>query len=86
MPMPEAGSEIALIEAFVDTRVIGITLNHEAMTGTEVDRAIGSLARDLGVPVTDALNRPEVRLTDMVLAAFPQLRPAPLVINPFAGI
>ncbi|MEJ6396111.1 DUF1611 domain-containing protein [Gymnodinialimonas sp. 2305UL16-5] len=78
MPMPEPKSEIALIEAFADTRVIGITLNHEAMTGTEVDRAIGSLSRDLGVPVTDALTRPEMHLSDMVLAAFPQLRPVPL--------
>ncbi|WP_320179200.1 DUF1611 domain-containing protein [Roseovarius pacificus] len=79
MPMPGPRSEIALIEAFADTRVIGITLNHEAMTGTEVDRAIDSLSRDLGVPVTDALTRPEVHLSDMVLAAFPQLRPVPLV-------
>ena len=78
MPMPKPKSEIALIEAFADTRVIGITLNHEAMTGTEVDRAIDSLSRDLGVPVTDALTRPEVHLSDMVLAAFPQLRPVPL--------
>lgn len=79
MPVPGPKSEITLIEAFADTRVIGITLNHEAMTGTEVDRAIDSLSRDLGVPVTDALTRPEVHLSDMVLAAFPQLRPVPLV-------
>ncbi|WP_299918472.1 DUF1611 domain-containing protein [uncultured Roseobacter sp.] len=78
MPMPEPKSEIALIEAFADTRVIGITINHEAMTDAEVDRAIDSLSRDLGVPVTDALTRPEVHLSDMVLAAFPQLRPVPL--------
>ncbi|GAA6162546.1 DUF1611 domain-containing protein [Pelagimonas sp. KU-00592-HH] len=78
MPMPETKSEIALIEAFADTRVIGITLNHEAMTGTEVERAIDSLSQDLGIPVTDALTRPEVHLGDMVLAAFPQLRSVPL--------
>ena len=78
MAMPGPKSEIALIEAFADTRVIGITLNHEAMTGTEVSRAIDSLSRDLGIPVTDALTRPEVHLSDMVLAAFPQLRPVPL--------
>lgn len=79
MPIPGPKSEIALIEAFADTRVIGITLNHEAMTGTEVDHAINSLSRDLGVPVTDALTRPQVHLSDMVLTAFPQLRPVPLV-------
>ncbi|WP_338551055.1 DUF1611 domain-containing protein [Roseovarius phycicola] len=79
MPMPEPKSEIALIEAFADTQVIGVTINHETMTDAEVDRAIDSLSRDLGVPVTDALTRPEVHLTDMVLTAFPQLRPVPLV-------
>ncbi|MCH2163417.1 MAG: DUF1611 domain-containing protein [Marinovum sp.] len=79
MPMPEPKNEIALIEAFSDTRVIGITLNHEAMTDAEVAQAIGSLSRTLGVPVTDALSRPEVHLADMVLSAFPQLQPVPLV-------
>ncbi|MDA7421869.1 DUF1611 domain-containing protein [Tritonibacter multivorans] len=79
MPMPGPKSEIALIEAFADTRVIGITLNHEAMKDAEVDRAINRLSRSLGIPVTDALTRPEVHLSDMVLAAFPQLRPVPLV-------
>ncbi|MEY1557903.1 DUF1611 domain-containing protein [Yoonia sp. R2331] len=79
MPMPEPKSEIVLIEAFADTRVIGITLNHEAMTDGEVGHAINSLSRDLGIPVTDALTRPEVHLSDMILTAFPQLKPVPLV-------
>lgn len=79
MPMPDPQGEIALIEAFSDTRVIGITINHEAMTDAEVSRAIDNLAHNLGIPVTDALTRPEVHLTDMVLAAFPQLRTVPLV-------
>ncbi|MDB2662873.1 DUF1611 domain-containing protein [Paracoccaceae bacterium] len=78
MPMPLLKSEITLIKAFADTRVIGITLNHEAMTSIDVIRTIGSLSRDLGIPVTDALTQPEVHLTDMVLAAFPQLRPIPI--------
>ena len=78
MPMPLLKSEITLIKAFADTRVIGITLNHEAMTSIDVIRTIGSLSRDLGIPVTDALTQPEVHLTDMVLAAFPQLQPIPI--------
>lgn len=79
MPMPVPASEIALIEAFADTRVIGLTLNHEAMTEAEVDPEMRRLSRDLGIPVTDALTRPEARLTEMVLAAFPQFRPMPFV-------
>ena len=38
MPMPTVASEIALIEAFADTRVIGVTINHEEMTAAELDR------------------------------------------------
>ena len=78
-PMPDPKSEIALIEAFADTRVVGLTINHEAMTDAEVGPAIRTLSRELGIPVTDALTRPDAHLTDMVLAAFPQLRTAPLV-------
>ena len=77
--MPDPKSEIALIEAFADTRVVGLTINHEAMTDAEVGLAIRMLSRELGIPVTDALTRPDAHLTDMVLAAFPQLRTAPLV-------
>ncbi len=77
--MPDPTSEIALIESFADTRVVGLTINHEAMTNAEVGVAIETYSHDLGIPVTDALSRPDTHLTDMVLAAFPQLRTAPLV-------
>ena len=36
MPMPDPSSEINLIETFANTRVIGLTLNHENMTDAEV--------------------------------------------------
>ncbi|HAJ41652.1 MAG TPA: DUF1611 domain-containing protein, partial [Alcanivorax sp.] len=73
MAMPEPASEINLIETFSDTRVIGLTLNHEGMDDDQVARAIAAFALDLGVPVTDALARPGGELVSMVLAAFPEL-------------
>lgn len=73
VPMPTAASEIALIEAFADTRVIGVTLNHEHMTAEEIDHAIDEHELALGLPVTDPLTRPLDRLVDMVLLAFPAL-------------
>ncbi len=79
MPMPDPRAEIALIEAFADTRVIGMTINHERMTEADVDTTIEAFSRDLDLPVTDALTRPAAHLIDMVLSAFPRLRPAPLV-------
>jgi uncharacterized NAD-dependent epimerase/dehydratase family protein len=73
MPMPTAASEIAPIEAFADTRVIGVTINHEEMTDDELTDAIAEHHAQLGLPVTDPLTRPSSDLVDMVLAAFPSL-------------
>ena len=69
--MPRPASEINLIETFADTKVIGLTINHENMTGAEVNRAILRYENELALPVTDALTRSPDRLVDMVLAAFP---------------
>jgi uncharacterized NAD-dependent epimerase/dehydratase family protein len=73
MPMPTVASEITLIEAFADTRVIGVTLNHEQMEPAEIDDAIADHRLSLGLPVTDPLTRPGSELVDMVLLAFPAL-------------
>ncbi len=80
LPMPTAASEINLIETFADTKVIGITINHEHMTDADVDAAIVRYERELGIPVTDALTRSPVRLVEMVLAAFPALRPKSSIV------
>lgn len=71
--MPTVASEIAMIEAFVDTRVIGVTINHEDMDDDAVSAAIVDYEAALGLPVTDALTRPSDRLVDMVLQGLPHL-------------
>ncbi|MDO8914906.1 MAG: DUF1611 domain-containing protein [Coriobacteriia bacterium] len=73
VPMPTAASEINLIQTFADTRVIGLTINHENMTDAEVSAAITLYEFELGIPVTDALTRPTDLLVDMVVRAFPKL-------------
>ena len=75
MAMPLPASEIELIQTFADTKVIGLTINHEHMTDVEVEAAITLYERELGIPATDALSRPPERLVGMVLAAFPELGP-----------
>ncbi len=74
MPMPTPASEVALIEAFADTKVIGLTLNHEGMSDAEVTNAISVQTDKLGLPVTDALSRPAAHLLAMVVAAYPGLQ------------
>jgi uncharacterized NAD-dependent epimerase/dehydratase family protein len=73
MPMPVPATEINLIETFSDTKVIGLTINHENMTDDEVDVAIKRYELELGIPVTDALSRSPQRLVEMVVAAFPAI-------------
>ncbi|MCW2497315.1 DUF1611 domain-containing protein [Jatrophihabitans sp.] len=73
MPMPTIESEIALIEAFADTSVIGVTINHEGMSDDEVSAAIVTYESELGLPATDPLTRPLDQLVEMVLHAFPAL-------------
>ena len=74
MAMPTPASEINLIQTFADTKVIGLTINHENMTDGEVGAAITSYERELGIPATDALTRSPARLVAMVLSAFPELK------------
>jgi uncharacterized NAD-dependent epimerase/dehydratase family protein len=73
MAMPTPATEINLIETFADTKVIGLTLNHENMTDAEVTVAIARYESELGIPATDALTRSPDRLVEMVAAAFPEL-------------
>lgn len=73
-PMPTPASEINLIETFADTKVIGLTINHENMTDSEVSAAIALYEVELGIPATDALTRSTDRLLDMVFAAFPGMK------------
>ncbi len=73
MAMPTPAAEINLIQTFADTKVIGLTINHENMSDAEVSAAISLYENELGIPATDALSRPPERLVDMVLAAFPAL-------------
>ncbi len=71
--MPTPTREINLIQTFADTKVIGLTINHEHMTDAEVTAAITLYEFELGIPATDALTRSPDRLVDMVLGAFPEL-------------
>ena len=74
LPMPTPASEIALIESFAQTRVIGVTINHENMTDEQITDFIDEYELGLGIPATDALARPIEQLVDIVLHAYPALQ------------
>ncbi len=74
MKMPTPASEINLIQTFSDTKVIGLTLNHENMEAAQIDEAVRRYSCELGIPVADPLAHAPERLVEMVLGAFPELR------------
>lgn len=74
MAMPDPATEINLIQTFADTRVIGLTINHENMNDAQVSAAITRYEGELGIPVTDALTRSPDYLVEMLALAFPVLR------------
>jgi uncharacterized NAD-dependent epimerase/dehydratase family protein len=80
-PMPNPVDEIHLIETFADTKVVGLTINHENMTDAEVTAAITMYEAELGLPATDALTRPTERLVNMVVHAFPHLDKKPVFVS-----
>ena len=74
MPMPTPASEIHLLQTFADTKVIGLTINHENMSDNDVSEAITFYEDELGIPATDALTRPDDHLVEMVCTAFPEIK------------
>jgi uncharacterized NAD-dependent epimerase/dehydratase family protein len=74
MEMPTPAAEINLLQIFADTKVIGLTINHENMSDNEVNEAISQYEDELGIPATDALIRSPDRLVEMVVSAFPELK------------
>lgn len=79
--MPTPASEINLIQTFADTKVIGLTLNHEHLSDDDVTAAITRYETELGIPATDALTRPTDVLVDMVVRAFPDLDQKPTTVR-----
>ena len=73
MPMPNVADEILLIEKFANTKVIGLTLNHEGMTTSETKQAIIAYVTKFRLPVTDVLRSSAMDLVHTVLKAYPQL-------------
>ncbi len=54
--------------------MIGLAINHENMSGEEVDAAIARYERNLKIPATDALSRSSEHLVAMVASAYPEIR------------
>jgi uncharacterized NAD-dependent epimerase/dehydratase family protein len=73
LPMPSVKSEIQLIEATAQTKVIAITLSHENMTPREVQSTVETYEDCFNLPTTDVLNDGCQKLVQALGDQFPQL-------------
>ncbi|MFY0688643.1 MAG: DUF1611 domain-containing protein [Cyclobacteriaceae bacterium] len=71
IPLKSLQSEIDLIEEFCGTQVIGITINHENMSDSELDFVITEYEETYQLPVTDVLKKGCDKLLDNLDVFFP---------------
>lgn len=74
LKMPTLKSEIQLLETFSHSKVIAITINHEAMDTEELKKAIKDYEALYGLPTTDALVHGCNKLVKALLKKFPELK------------
>jgi len=83
IPMPTLESEIRLIEAFSNSKVIAITINHEDMTDQEVDQTVLDYEDIYKLPTTDVLKHGCGKLMETLFEEFPELvKRTKLHVNP----
>ncbi|UCE74918.1 MAG: DUF1611 domain-containing protein [Methanomassiliicoccales archaeon] len=70
LPMPDLIKEIEMLQMFADAKVMAITINHENMTESEIDRTIDEYEERFGVPCCDTLIQGCQKLVDKVKATF----------------
>ncbi|ASG68937.1 hypothetical protein fh0823_23610 [Francisella halioticida] len=71
--MPKLSNEINLIETFSQTKVIGISINHENIDAAEIKQIINNYSKKYKIPTADALRSSPDYFIDMIVSEFPQL-------------
>lgn len=74
MEVPSIESEIRMIEAFANAKVIAITINHENMFDDEVDQFVTQYEAQFHLPTTDVLKHGCDKLLASIYDTFPGLK------------
>ncbi|BBD09877.1 DUF1611 domain-containing protein [Desulfovibrio ferrophilus] len=72
--MPRLEDEIELVEVFSKSPVIGIAINHESMSDSEVDETVEAYQKQFDMPAADVLRSGCDSLIANILTSFPQLQ------------
>ncbi len=73
LPMPTLESEIKLIEAFSQAKIIAITLSHENLTDKNILKIIEEYEAYFDLPTTDVLNNGCQKIVQSLCHYFPKL-------------
>lgn len=82
IPMPTLASEIELLEAFSQSKVIAITINHDDMTDDEVEDTVAEYERRYELPTTDILKHGCRKLVEKLFDVFPEFRGSERSVTP----
>ena len=74
LAMPTVESEIKLIEAIAQTRVMAIALSHENLADTEILQIVEAYEQTLHLPTTDVLSHGCQKLVQTLINHFPKLK------------
>lgn len=74
MKMPNLSDEINLIEHYGNTKVIGITINHENMTDEEIKETVAQYEQQYKLPVEDVLKYHPDKIVNAIIDFFPSLK------------
>jgi len=73
--MPTVESEIKLIEAISQARVMAITLSHENLADEDILKVIAEYEKQFQLPTTDVLSHGCQKLVQTLFNHFPKLNP-----------
>lgn len=70
LPMPDLEKEIEMLEMFSKAKVIGLTLNHENMADSEIEKTVEEYEEKFGIPCCDVLRHGSEKLVDAIKLNF----------------
>jgi uncharacterized NAD-dependent epimerase/dehydratase family protein len=70
IPMPDLKKEIEMLKMFSDAKVLAITLNHENMTESEIEKTVKDYEKRFNVPCCDVFRHECKKLIETIKSGF----------------
>jgi uncharacterized NAD-dependent epimerase/dehydratase family protein len=70
LPMPDLKEEIEMLKMFSDAKVLAITLNHENMNESEIEKTVNEYEKRFNVPCCDVIKHECKKLIETIKSGF----------------